>query len=36
LNKGNLEETIAGKTASWYEVEWNGNKGWVFGGFLAF
>jgi len=36
LNKGNLEETIAGKTASWYEVEWNGHKGWVFGGFLAF
>jgi len=36
LNKGNLEETIAGKTSSWYEVEWNGNKGWVFGGFLAF
>jgi SH3-like domain-containing protein len=36
LNKGNLEENIAGKTASWYEVEWNGNKGWVFGGFLAF
>lgn len=35
LNKGNLEETIAGKTASWYEVEWSGHKGWVFGGFLA-
>ncbi len=36
LNKGDLEETIAGKTASWYKVEWNSNKGWVFGGFLAF
>lgn len=36
LNKGNTEETIAGKTASWYEVEWSGHKGWVFGGFLAF
>ena len=36
LNKGTLEETIAGKTSSWYEVDWNGNKGWVFGGFLKF
>lgn len=35
LNKGDVEETIAGKTSSWYEVEWNGYKGWVFGGFLS-
>jgi len=35
LDKGTSEETIAGKTSIWYKVEWNGNKGWVFGGFLA-
>ena len=33
--KGTTEETIAGKTSVWYMIEWNGNKGWVFGGFLA-
>lgn len=35
VDKGTKEETIAGKTSVWYQVEWNGNKGWVFGGFLA-
>jgi len=33
--KGTTEETIAGKTSVWYQVEWNGYRGWVFGGFLA-
>jgi len=33
--KSPSEETIAGKTSAWYQVEWNGNTGWVFGGFLA-
>ena len=33
---GSTEETIAGKTSVWYQVDWNGNRGWVFGGFLAF
>ena len=33
--KGTTEETIAGKTSVWYMIEWNGSKGWVFGGFLA-
>jgi len=36
LNKGDIEETISGKTSVWYKVEWSGNKGWVFGGFLSF
>ncbi len=36
LNRENSEETIGGKTAAWYQVEWRGYKGWVFGGFLAF
>lgn len=35
IDKGDTEETIAGKTSVWYKVEWNGNSGWVFGGFLA-
>lgn len=35
LEKGTKVEVIAGKTAIWYRVEWNGNKGWVYGGFLA-
>lgn len=35
IQKGDVEETIAGKTSVWYQVEWNGSKGWVFGGFLA-
>ena len=35
LGKGASEETIAGKTSVWYHVEWNGSRGWVFGGFLA-
>jgi len=35
IEKGTTEETIAGKTSIWYHVEWNGSKGWVFGGFLA-
>ncbi|PKL19125.1 MAG: hypothetical protein CVV49_02270 [Spirochaetae bacterium HGW-Spirochaetae-5] len=35
IENGTTEETIAGKTAIWYKVEWNGNRGWVFGGFLA-
>ena len=34
LKKGDKEETIGEKTASWYQVDWNGKKGWVFGGFL--
>ncbi len=34
--KGTTEETIAGKTSVWYMIEWNGSRGWVFGGFLAF
>jgi len=36
IEKGTTEETISGKTAFWYKVDWNGKKGWVFGGFLAF
>jgi len=32
--KGDLEESIAGKTAFWYEVTWKDKTGWVFGGFL--
>ncbi|HNX25070.1 MAG TPA: SH3 domain-containing protein [Spirochaetota bacterium] len=35
IDKGTTEETIAGKTSVWYHVEWNGKRGWVFGGFLA-
>jgi lipoprotein LenA len=35
IENGKTEETIAGKTSIWYKVEWNGNRGWVFGGFLA-
>lgn len=35
IEKGTTEETIGGKTSVWYNIEWNGNKGWVFGGFLA-
>jgi uncharacterized protein YgiM (DUF1202 family) len=35
IDKGTAEETIAGKTSVWFQVEWNGNRGWVFGGFLA-
>ncbi len=35
IQKGDVEETIAGKTSVWYQVEWNGSKGWVFGGFLV-
>jgi len=35
IEKGTAEETIAGKTSVWYKIEWNGNRGWVFGGFLA-
>ncbi len=35
IEKGNSEETIAGKTSVWYKVEWDGKSGWVFGGFLA-
>lgn len=34
LQKGEKEETIGEKTAPWYQVDWNGKKGWVFGGFL--
>lgn len=26
--------TIAGKTGKWTKIDWNGNKGWAFGGFL--
>jgi len=36
ISKNDSSETIAGKTSSWYEVEWNGNRGWVFGGFLTY
>lgn len=36
ITTGSTEETIAGKTSVWYQVDWNGNRGWVFGGFLAF
>ena len=35
ISKGNSEETISNKTSVWYQVEWNGKRGWVFGGFLA-
>jgi uncharacterized protein YgiM (DUF1202 family) len=35
LKKGDKSETIGDKTSSWFEVEWNGKKGWVFGGFLS-
>lgn len=35
IEKGTAEETIGTKTSIWYKVEWNGNRGWVFGGFLA-
>lgn len=35
IDKGSAEETISGKTGFWYKVDWNGKKGWVFGGFLA-
>lgn len=35
LGKGSAEETIGGKTSVWYQVEWSGSRGWVFGGFLA-
>ncbi len=34
LQKGDKEETIGDKTSPWFQVEWNGKKGWVFGGFL--
>ncbi len=36
LIKDNQQETIAGKTSVWCKVEWNGQRGWVFGGFLEF
>ena len=36
ITTGSVEETIADKTSVWYQVDWNGNRGWVFGGFLAF
>lgn len=36
LQKDSKEETIAGKTSVWCKVEWNGQRGWVFGGFLEF
>lgn len=35
IDKGSTEETISGKTGFWYKVDWNGKRGWVFGGFLA-
>ncbi len=35
IEKGSAEETIAGKASVWYKIDWNGNRGWVFGGFLA-
>lgn len=35
IDKGSTEETISGKTGYWYKVDWNGRRGWVFGGFLA-
>jgi hypothetical protein len=35
LKKGDTEEKIGEKTAPWYQVDWNGKKGWVFGGFLV-
>jgi len=34
IEKGTTEQTIAGKTSIWYKVDWNGSRGWVFGGFL--
>lgn len=35
IEKGTAEETIGDKKSFWYKVEWNGKRGWVFGGFLA-
>jgi uncharacterized protein YgiM (DUF1202 family) len=35
IKKGDKEETIGDKTSPWFQVEWNGKKGWVFGGFLS-
>jgi uncharacterized protein YgiM (DUF1202 family) len=35
IQKGDKEETIGDKTSPWFQVEWNGKKGWVFGGFLS-
>ena len=34
FKKGDGEEKIGEKTAPWYQVEWDGKRGWVFGGFL--
>lgn len=34
LKKGDKKETIGDKTSAWFQVAWNGKKGWVFGGFL--
>lgn len=34
LNPDGPEETIEGVSAHWYEVEVDGQKGWVFGGFV--
>lgn len=34
VSVGGKEETINGSTAYWYEVSWNGKKGWAFGAFL--
>ena len=36
IQSDSREETIAEKTSIWYQVEWNGKKGWVFGGILIF
>lgn len=34
LKKSDKEETINDKTSPWFQIEWDGKKGWVFGGFL--
>jgi hypothetical protein len=34
ISEKNESVTIGGITGKWTEVEWNGKRGWVFGGFL--
>jgi hypothetical protein len=34
LSKGEQSETIGGKTGNWYEVEYDGTKGWLFSAFV--
>jgi uncharacterized protein YgiM (DUF1202 family) len=34
VNKNGISETIAGQTANWYKVDYNGTTGWLWSGYV--